>query len=117
MKIRIAGREIPLRFTLAEMDALQDHRGKPLNIQELGEEIKDHHELIAVLRILAGADAPDADWLLHNIRPGRIPSLSVAVYKAITEGMTMETLEGEEDPEPAVVDVTLEELKKKETED
>ena len=113
MEIKIAGKTYPLAFNLAEMDALEQYRGKPLDVQGITEELRHPRPLAETLHILMGENAPDTAWLMHHIRPARMWEIQIAVLQAITEGMSMET--AEEDEQSGPVDVTLEELKKKET--
>lgn len=113
MEVKIAGKTYTLGFYLAQMEALEQYRGKPLEVEGLAQELRSPRHLAEVLHILMGDEAPETDWLMKHIRPARMWELQISVLQAITEGMAMETAEAEENDGP--VDVTLEELKKKET--
>ena len=113
MKAKIAGREFELDFTLAAMNELEKVRGEAeLNINQLVQELSNRHTLIEVLRILIDDPEITTAWLEKHLRIGQLVRVRIAAIAAITEGLQMET-EGKEDHEPAVVDVTLEEIKKK----
>ena len=113
MEVKIAGKTWPLGFYLAQMEALEQYRGKPLDVEGLTQELRSPRHLAEVLHILMGDGAPETEWIMKHVRPARMWELQITVLQAITDGMAMETAEAEESEGP--VDVTLEELKKKET--
>ena len=116
-KVKIAGKQFELDFTLATMDALEAIRGEEsLNVQALVDELDDRHKLIAVLAAMIDDPAVTAEWLERHIRIGQIVRLRIAIIETITKAYAMETPEDEEN-HGAVVDVTLEELKKKDSGD
>ena len=113
MKAKIAGREFELDFTLAAMNELEKVRGEAeLNIEQLVQELSNRHTLIEVLRILIDDPQITTAWLEKHLRIGQLVRVRIAAIAAITEGLQMET-EGKDDHVSAVVDVTLEEIKKK----
>ena len=134
--INLRGREIPLIYTVFEMRALQEEiaplgdlmyliSGKNRDDEEDTSKFGsvEHLDAIAKLvRILGNAgleeagEAPDLTdkKVLRALKPTEIGNAIEACAKAIGEGMQSEVPDPkEESGEP--VDVTLEEMKKKET--
>ena len=132
--ITLKGREIPLLYTTYEMKTIQEEIapiGKALKII-LGRNPEDendtslygsaqHLEAAAkMVRILGNAgleeNGEDADLtdkkVMRAIRPGELAEVVNACFDAMNEGMKSEIPEKEE---TGPVDVTLEEMKKKET--
>lgn len=121
-RFKAGGRELALVFTLAVMDRLEQELGKPIDLNDIKEtiieETQDRHKLVRLLLIMAeeGAAAEgqtldvDAAQLSRLMRPGDLVKARLAVLEAATEGMSMETAEGDEGEE---VDLVLEEIKKK----
>ena len=118
---KINGKSWPLAFTLAAMDGIEEATGK--GIGELTLKISSKSERAEILNVLAvlmregaadGAETPDVDELHRVMRPGDLMQALRSVSDAISEGMAMETDEPDDDTE---VDVVLEEIKKKETQD
>lgn len=119
--IKLGGRKLALDFTLAAMDEMEAALGKPVELDNLKENVVDelrcHRKLIGITIALArqGAMAEgkeldiDGAWLSRKLKPARLVQLQAEVLQALTEGMTMETEESDEDGE---VDVVLEEIKK-----
>ena len=96
--------------------------GEKIDLQNVKETVveglRDRKKLIMMLDIMAREgeaiegrkfDGGEA-WLSRNVRPGMLPKAQIAILEAVTEGMSMESGEGEENEE---VDLVLEELKKK----
>ena len=134
--ITLKGREIPLLYTVYEMKQIQEEIapiGKALKII-LGRNPEDendtslygsaqHLEAAAkMVRILGNAgleeNGENADMtdkkVMRAIRPGELAEIVNACFDAMNEGMKSEIPEKEE---TGPVDVTLEEMKKKETKD
>lgn len=133
-KITLKGREIPLLYTVYEMKQVQEE------IAPLGEfqyiifgrnkdDEKDtskyagaeHLGAVAkLIRILGNAGLEEAGeaadltdkWVLRAMKPAALVDAVNACMEAMSEGMASEIPEKESD-EP--VDVTLEQMKKKET--
>lgn len=131
--IKLKGREIPLLYTVFEMKAVQEEicslgdfqyvifgrnredpadQSKYASAEHLG-------ALSKLIRILGNAgleeagEAPDLTekQIMRSIRPANISDIINACADALSEGMASEVpAEEEEGP----VDVTLEEMKKKE---
>lgn len=119
-KIRVAKRDFALLFNYAALaDLYEAIEGFDLN--EIVTYVKNPKFFPVMLEILArwgeaeeGRELDvDARWFAQHMSaaPLAIMKLQVAVNEALADGMTMET---EEEDGGAEVDVTLEELKKKE---
>ena len=114
--LQIAGREIPLRYTMRELADMEETIGTMDNFRDLM--LKGSHRLrnmAAAIRIMGNsglnkagetADLTD-DWLLDHMDPGRLKGYQIAVLGAFTDGFRMET---EEDQER---DLVLEEIERK----
>ena len=131
--ITLKGRKIPLLYTTYEMKMIQEEiapisKAVSIVTGRNPDDEKDqsryasaeHLDALAKLvRILGNAgleeagDTPDLTdkWILRAMRPSKIPQTVNACMDAMAEGMKSEIPEKETD-EP--VDVTLEEMKKKE---
>lgn len=121
-QFKVGGRELALVFTLAVMDDLEKAMGHPINLEDIKETVleatKDRHKLITMLAIMAREGAAldnqtsdiDEAWLARRMKPSDILRARLAVIEAVTEGMSMETAEGDSDEER---DLVLEEIKKK----
>lgn len=119
---KAGGRELALAFTLGAMDEIEHRTGVKIDLQNVKdtvvESVKDRKKLVTVLAVLAAEgeaiegrlyDGGEA-WLNRHMRPGLLPKAQIAVLEAVTEGMSMESAEGDENEE---IDLVLEELKKK----
>ena len=134
--ITLRGREIPLLYTTYEMKTIQEEIapiGKALKIV-LGRNPEDENdtslyggaEHIAaaakLIRILGNAGLEEAGEaadltdkkVMRAIRPGDLAIMVNACFDAMNEGMKSEI---PEEKQNGPVDVTLEEMKKKETKD
>ena len=132
--ITLKGREIPLLYTVYEMKQIQDDiapisRAISLVLGRNPDDKNDtskygsaeHLEAAAkMIRILGNAgleeagEAPDLTdkKVMRALRPVELPAAVNICMDALTEGMASEIPEKEE---TGPVDVTLEEMKKKET--
>lgn len=114
--LQIAGREIPLRYTMRELADMEEAIGTMDNFRDLM--LKGSHRLrnmAAAIRIMGNsglnkagetADLTD-DWLLDHMDPGKLKGYQIAVLGAFTDGFRMET---EEDQER---DLVLEDIERK----
>lgn len=131
--IKIRGREIPLLYTVFEMKAVQDEicplgdfqyvifgRNKDDPADQSKYASAEHLSALAkLIRILGNAgleeagETPDLTekMIMRSIRPASIPDIISACADALSEGMASEIPPEEPD---GPVDVTLEEMKKKE---
>lgn len=134
--ITIRGREIPLLYTVFEMKAVQDEicplgdfqyvifgRNKDDPADQSKYASAEHLSALAkLIRILGNAGLEEAGeepdltekMIMRSIRPASIPDIISACADALSEGMASEIPPEEED---GPVDVTLEEMKKKEPKD
>lgn len=120
--IKAGGRKLALDFNMAAMDELEGVLGEAIDITNLQDavvsKLRDRKTLMGVFYVLAregeikAGRKPDFDReaLARSIRPAQQLQIQFAVIRAMTEGMTMETDDGDGDDE---VDVVLEEIKKK----
>lgn len=131
--INLKGREIPLLYTTWEMKQIQEEiapLGKALKLV-LGKNPEDENDMslyggaehlgyaAKLIKILGNAgleeagEAPDLTekMILRAMKPSQMTDIMTACITAMGEGMASEIPEKDED-EP--VDVTLEEMKKKE---
>ena len=116
-QIKVGGRELALDFTMDAMDQMEVALGEKIDLSNLQTSVvdktADRKALLAVLHCMTQPDERGErvtlDWLKMHVRPGQLVMLRRAVLDAMTEGMSMETEEADEDEE---VDVVLEEIKK-----
>lgn len=114
--ITVAGREIPLRYTMVELADMEEEIGTMDNFKELI--LKGRRRLrnmASAIRIMGNgglahegqpADLTD-EWLLANLDPGKLKSYQIAILAAFTSGWKMET------QEETVRDLVLEEIERK----
>ena len=134
--ITLRGREIPLLYTTYEMKTIQEEIapiGKALKLV-LGRNPEDENDTslygsaehidaaAKLIKILGNAGLEEAGenerltekTIMRAIRPGDLAIMVNACFDAMNEGMKSEIPEKKEE---GPVDVTLEEMKKKETKD
>jgi len=131
--IKLHGREIPLLYTMYEMKTIQEEIApvntavrmimgqNPENEEDNSKSGSPEHiaTVAKVVRILGNAGLEEngqepnltEKWIMRGIKPIRMVETANACLEAMAEGMKSEIPEKETD-EP--VDVTLEEMKKKE---
>ena len=136
MTITLKGREIPLLYTTYEMKTIQEEiapigRAMKIITGRNPDDEEDmslyggpaHLEAAAkMLRILGNAGLEEAGedpnltdkWVMRAVKPAELAEIINACFEAMNEGMKSEIPEKEE---TGPVDVTLEEMKKKETRD
>lgn len=118
-KIKIAGKELSLAFTLAGYADLMKLR-PDFQLEKIGELAHTPDGLIDLIYVLAKQGELlegrkldiDQTWIGTHINCAlmRITKYQIIVLDTIAEGFKMETEDGDEDRE---IDVVLEELKKK----
>ena len=117
--VTVAGREIPLRYTLRELSAMEEAIGTMDNFRDLI--LQGQHRLrnmAAAIRIMgngalvkAGKNAVLTDeWLLDHLDPNKIKTYQIAVLGAFTDGFQMEH------QQEVDRDLVLEELERKKEE-
>ena len=119
-KIRVSGRTFELLFNYAALSDLCDAI-EGFDLGEILTYVKTPKFLPVLIAVLARAGEAaagrtldvDAAWFASHMRPSPVSvmKIQVAVNEALADGMLMET----EEEDAGEVDVTLEELKKKET--
>ena len=120
---KIGGRSFALLFNYAALSELEDAL-EGFDLGEITTFVRSSKAFPVMLAALArqGEEEEgrtldvDAAWFAHHMRPSPaiIMPIQQAVNAALVDGMTMES-DDEDDTDE--VDVTLEELKKKETEE
>lgn len=122
-KIKVGRREFALLFNYAALADLCDSI-EGFGLGDVTESVKSPRTFPITIACLARAGEKeegrtldvDADWFAKKMRPSPalIMPIQQAVNQALIDGMTMES---EEEDEADEVDVTLEDLKKKEPEE
>ena len=116
IKVKIGGREIPLRFRMDQFIEIEEEVGNLGEVRELIMKGRNRlRNLVAVIRILGNAgleeSGEDADltdkWVLRNIEPGMIMVYVIALVAVISEGNKIEAATPAEEQGP--VDEGLEE--------
>lgn len=106
--------------TREEPPAAFDEDGKEIPVDDSQYGSAEHLEAVAkAVKILGNAgleeagEAPDLTekWIMRAVKPVRMPEIANACMDAMTEGMKSELPDKEDD---GPVDVTLQEMKKKE---
>ena len=114
--VKIAGREIPLRYTMRELADMEEAIGTMDNFKELILKGKRRiRNLAAAIRIMGNSglkkdgkkDDLTEDWLLDRMDPNQIKTYQITVLGAFTDGFQMETEEQRER------DLVLEEIERK----
>lgn len=114
--LQIAGREIPLRFSMRELADIEEAIGTADKLKELILQGRRRlRNLVSTIRIMGNSGLRHAgqpedltdEWLLDHMDPAMITGYQIAVLGAFTDGFHMET---EED---TVRDPVLEEIEKK----
>ena len=114
--VKIAGQEIPLRYTLRELSAMEEAIDTMDNFRDLILKGKRRlRNMVTAIRIMGNAalekegknPALTDDWLLDHMDPGQIKAYQIAVLGAFTDGFRMEN-ENQQGR-----DLVLEELERK----
>ena len=114
--VKIAGQEIPLRYTMRELADMEEAIGTMDNFRDLILKGKRRlRNMVTAIRIMGNAalekegknPALTDDWLLDHMDPGQIKSYQIAVLGAFTDGFRME-IENQQGR-----DLVLEELERK----
>lgn len=118
--IIVAGRKIPLRYTMRELADMEEEIGTMDNFRDLILKGKRRlRNMVSAIRIMgnsglehSGCSGDESialtdEWLLDHLDPGKLKAYQIAVLNAFTDGWKMET------EEERVHDVTLEEIERK----
>lgn len=114
--LRIAGRDIPLRYTMRELADMEEAIGTMDNFRDLILKGKRRlRNMASAIRIMGNSGLTKAgekgdltdDWLIDNMDPGKLKGYQIAVLGAFTDGFHMETEEEKEH------DLVLEEIQRK----
>ena len=114
--LQIAGRDIPLRYTMRELAAMEEAIDTMDQFRDLILKGKRRlRNMATAIRIMGNSGLEKAgltgdltdDWLLDHMNPGKIKAYQIAVLGAFTDGFQMET-ENEKER-----DLVLEELERK----
>ena len=115
--VKIAGKEIPLRYTMRELADMEEAIGTMDGFRDLI--MKGKHRIrniVTAIRIMGNSGLKKAgekeeladDWLLDHMDPGKIKAYQIAVLGAFTDGFQTEENQQEQDR-----DLVLEELERK----
>ena len=107
-QITIAGKTVPLKYTLSAFAEMEEKIGR---IDEVQARLKGKSRVktLAALLEIMSAGTVTAAWVMEKMRPAQFMEAYLAVLDAYSEGMRME-----DDPtEDKEVDVGLLEIKKK----
>ena len=120
--IKIGGRTFALAFTMDALDQIEQHISD-FNMAAVTDFVKRPGAMVDILyamaqqgELLQGRELEmSRTWFGAHIPavPKKIAELQIAIYDTITEAVKMEN----ETEQPAVRDVVLDEIKKKETKD
>ena len=114
--VNLGGKEIPLRYTMAELADMEETLGTVETTEEqFFKGRKRSRNLAAAIRIMGNAGLkaagkePDLtdENVLERMKPGQLRQYQIAVMGTITDAFRMET------EEESTRDLTLEEIEKK----
>ena len=116
--VKIAGQEIPLRYTMRELADMEEAIGTMDNFRDLILKGKRRlRNMTTAIRIMGNSGLEKAgekgdltdEWLMDHMDPGRIKAYQIAVLGAFTDGFRMESESQQEQDR----DLVLEELERK----
>ena len=117
--LRIAGREIPLRYTMRELADMEEAIGTMDNFKDLILKGRNRlRNMVKAIRIMGNsglekagqaADLTD-EWLLEHMNPQKLKGYQIILLGAFTDGFRMDN-ENEEER-----DLVLEEIERKKNE-
>lgn len=103
----VCGKEYTLRFDMESWEKIEDD---VCMIDDLGEKLAGKGRIRAIAQVFAILAKADFDEIWKDAKPGEMRAMTKAIWAAINAGMHMETEKGSD----REVDVTLEEIEKKE---
>ena len=108
--LELHGTTYTLRFDMEAWERIED---EVCLVDDLGDKLVERGRIKTIVKIFAILAGCEEEQLRKAIFPGDIRKMTTAIWGAINAGMKMETQHGED----REVDVTLEELEKKEGQD
>lgn len=103
----VCGKEYTLRFDMESWEKLED---EVCLIDDMGDKLAGKGRIRAISQVFAILAKADFDEIWKNAKPSEMRAMTKAIWAAINDGMHMETERGGD----REVDVTLEEIEKKE---
>lgn len=107
--IKIGKREVKLNFNMDAWAGIEEDFGL---ISDLEEQMNGRKRVRTVCGIIAHLAGEDPDKIRQEMKPAQLPAAMSAIWETIGNGLKMEGTETEQENEE--VDVTLEEIEKKE---
>ena len=107
IKATVGGKEYELRFTMAAWERLED---EVCLVDDLGEKLAGRGRIKAILQVFSILADADIDEIRKTAEGSDMRPMMQAIWQAINGGMHMVAEHGEN----REVDVTLEEIEKKE---
>ena len=107
IKANIGGKEYTLRFTMQAWERLED---EVCLVDDLGDKLAGKGRIKAIMQVFAILADCDLEEIRKTALPVHMRPRTQAIWAAINDGMHMEAEHGED----REVDVTLEEIEKKE---
>lgn len=107
IKVNVGGKDYELRFTMAAWEQLED---EVCLVDDLGDKLAGRGRIKAILQVFSILSGADLDEIRKAASPSDMRPMMKAIWEAINGGMHMVAEHGEDKE----VDVTLEEIEKKE---
>lgn len=107
IKASIGGKDYELRFTMAAWERMED---EVCLVDDLGDKLAGRGRLKAIMQVFAILADVDVEEIRKTAEPADMRKMTQAIWQAINGGMHMVAEHGED----REVDVTLEEIEKKE---
>lgn len=107
IKATVSGHEYTLRFSMATWEKIEDD---VCPVDDLGDKLAGRGRIRAIIQVFAILAGVDPDEIRNTAEPSDLRGMMQAIWKAINTGMKMTTQPGDD----REVDVTLEEIEKKE---
>lgn len=108
--VKIGDKEYTLRFDFEAWERMED---EVCLVDDLGDTLAGRGRVKAILQVFSIFAGCDLEELKKVAKPAHMRTMTQAIWKAINDGMHMEAEHGED----REVDVTLEEIEKKEEQD
>ena len=108
--VALNGKEYILRFDMETWERLEED---VCLVDDLGDKLAGRGRITAIMQVFAILARADIQEIRANARPVDMRKMTQAIWQAINDGMHMEAEHGED----REVDVTLEQIEKKEEPD